>query len=249
LRHKTIVIFGATSGIARMVSREMMEQGANLVLVGRSTAALQAESADLAVRYGRVCPVFVWDLLERDAHAARFRDLTAAHETDGVFFAAGMLTLEHEAEADPDLTRRAFDLNLTETVIALNLFARHLRAAGGGFISVLSSVAGDRGRAANKTYGATKAGLSAYLEGLRASLHGSGVLVQTVKPGPTRTPMTLNAGYKGLALLLAEPDGVARAIVKGILAGKTTVYAPGYWRWVMTIIRTLPEFLARKVPG
>lgn len=250
LQGKNIIVFGATSGIARAVSRELVRRGARLVLVGRREEALRAEAADLAVRHGQTFPVFTWDLLERDAHAARFRELTAAHRVDGVFFAAGIMPLEQEAEGDAALTRAAFDLNLTETVVVLNLFARHLRAApGGGFLSVLSSVAGDRGRAANKTYGATKAGLTAYLEGLRASCHGTGVRVQTVKPGPTRTPMTLNVGYKGPALLLAGPDGVARAIVRGIVAGRSTVYAPGYWRAIMALIRALPEFLARKVPG
>jgi short-subunit dehydrogenase len=112
---------------------------------------------------------------------------------------------------------------------------------------VLSSVAGDRGRARNKTYGASKAGLSAWLEGLRASLHGTGVLVQTVKPGPTRTPLT--ADYKGPAALVAAPGTVARAVVRGLERGRTTVYAPPYWRFVMGLIRLLPEFLARKVPG
>src|SRR5690606_16306616 len=118
---------------------------------------------------------------------------------------------------------------------------------GRGVLSVLSSVAGDRGRTKNKTYGASKAGLSTWLEGLRAALHGTGVLVQTVKPGPVRTPMT--AGYGGPRLLLAEPERVARDIVRGLERGRTTVYTPGYWRFVMAVLRAVPEALARKVPG
>jgi hypothetical protein len=242
-----IVIFGATSGIARAVSRELLSRGSSLVLVGRDEAALLAEAADLFVRFGRECPVFTWDLLARDLHGQRFAALAALGPLGGVVFAAGTMPAEAAAEADGGLTRATFDLNLTETVIVLNLFAEYFRVRGAGFLSVLSSVAGDRGRAGNKTYGATKAGLSAYLEGLRASLHGTGVTVQTVKPGPTRTPMT--ADYKGPALLVAAPETVARALVRGLERGKTTVYAPGYWRLIMGIIRMLPEFLARKVPG
>jgi short-subunit dehydrogenase len=243
----SIVLFGATSGIAREVTRELLRRGREVVLVGRDADRLRAEAADLEVRLGRACPVYVWDLLDREHHERRFRELVAAHEIAGVFFAAGVLFPEKVAEGDADVTRLLFDMNLTETVVVLNLFADQFRKRGAGFLSVLSSVAGDRGRAANKTYGAGKAGLSAYLEGLRASLHGSGVLVQTVKPGPVRTPML--AAYKGPKILLADPAKVARDIVRGIERRQTTVYTPGYWWWVMAVIRALPEFLARKVPG
>ena len=242
-----IVIFGATSGSARALARELTRRGRDLVLVGRSEEALKAEAADLAVRVNRAVPVFAWDLLDRTHHAERFAALAAAHDIGGVFFAPGVLLSEAVAEADPERTRHLFDLNLTEPVVVLNLFATHFNKRGGGFLSVLSSVAGDRGRAANKTYGASKAGLTAWLEGLRAALHGTGVLVQTVKSGPVRTPMT--AAYKGPAILLADPDAVAKTIVDAIEKKRTTVYAPGYWRYVMAVIRALPEFLARKVPG
>lgn len=242
-----IAVFGATSGIAREVGRALAREGRELVLIGRNAESLRAEAADLEIRSGRAVPVFVWDLLDREHHAARFAELASAYDLEGVFFAAGVLSPETDLENDADLTRRLLDMNLTETIVVLNLFAARLKARRGGFLSVVSSVAGDRGRAANKTYGASKAGLSAWLEGERAALHGTGVLVQTVKPGPVRTPMT--DGYKGPGLLLADPAKVAGDIVRGIRKRKTTVYTPGFWRWVMAIIRALPEALARKVPG
>jgi short-subunit dehydrogenase len=104
------------------------------------------------------------------------------------------------------------------------------------FVSAISSVAGDRGRAGNYPYGASKAGLSAYLEGLRQRLRGSGVLIQVVKPGPIRTRMT--AGMRGFAM--AEPETAARDIVRGIDRGRDEVYTPGYWRLVMAVIRAIP---------
>jgi short-subunit dehydrogenase len=242
-----IVVFGATSGIAREVTRELLRRGREVVLVGRDEAALRAEAADLKVRLHRDCPTFAWDLLDRGNHAARFAELERLHSPGGLFLAAGLLHDEAALEADADLTRRLLDVNLTEPIVVLNLFANRFRERGRGFIAALSSVAGDRGRAANKTYGASKAGLTAYLEGLRASLHGSGVSVLTIKPGPVNTPMT--AGYKGPAPLLADPAKVARRIVDAIDRGRAVTYAPGYWRGVMALIRALPESLARKVPG
>jgi short-subunit dehydrogenase len=242
-----LAIFGATSGIAREVTREWLRRGRDAVLVGRDEAALRAEAADLKVRFDRDCPVFVWDLLDRDHHATRFAELDRLYAPGSLFLAAGLLNAEADLEADPVLTRRLLDVNLTEPLVVINLFARRFRERRGGFIAALSSVAGDRGRAANRTYGASKAGLTAYLEGLRASLHGTGVQVLTIKAGPVRTPMT--AGYKGPAPLLADPAKVARRIVGAIVRGQAVTYAPGYWRWVMAIIRALPEGLARKVPG
>lgn len=245
LRSGSFVIFGATSGIARAVSRELMRRGHALVLAGRNEAALRAEAADLGARFGTVPPVFVWDLLDRAGHAERFAALTTAHDVGGLFFAPGVLPAERGATPDAETTRHAFDLNLTEPVVVLNLFARHFADRKEGVLSVLSSVAGDRGRAAQKIYGATKAGLTAYLEGLRAALHGTGVLVQTVKPGPVRTPMT--EGYQGPAVLLAAPETAARDIVRGLERGRTTVYTPGYWRPVMAVIRMLPEAIAKRI--
>ncbi len=242
-----IAVFGATSGIAREVTREFLRRGAEVILVGRDEAALRAEAADLKVRTGRDCPVVVWDLLDRENHAARFAELDRLHAPRGLFLAAGLLAPESRLEEEPGLTRRLLEVNLTEPIVVMNLFAKRFRERGGGFLAALSSVAGDRGRAVNKTYGASKAGLTAYLEGLRASLHGSGVRVHTIKPGPVRTPMT--AGYKGPAPLLADPEKVARRVVDSIARGRAVTYAPGYWRWVMAVIRALPESLARKVPG
>lgn len=248
----SIAVFGATSGIARAVSAELARRGHGLLLVGRDEAALRAVAADLAVRFGREFPVLAWDLLHPGDgdHAGRFAELIALAGSDGlsgVFFSAGIMPPEEKAHADAVAARLLFNVNLTEPIVVLNLFADYFKERKGGFLAAVSSVAGDRGRPANKTYGAAKAGLTAYLEGLRHSLHPRGVRVCTLKPGPVRTPMT--AGYQGLSLLLSDPEPVARALVDGIGRGKRVVYAPGYWRWVMAILRRLPDSLWRKVPG
>jgi len=242
-----LAVFGATSGIARALASEWMRRGRDAVLLGRDARALEELAADLEIRRGRKCAVFRWDLLERDAHPERFSELAERFELDGLFLAPGVLIPEEELAADPDKTRLLFDVNLTETVVVANLFAAHFRARKRGFLSVLSSVAGERGRVKNRTYGASKAGLSVFLEGLRASLHGQGVLVQTVKPGPVRTPMT--AGYRGPGFLLAEPETVARDIANALERGKTMVYTPGYWRPIMALIRALPEAMLRRIPA
>ena len=239
-----IAVFGATSGIARAAAGIWMARGEDLVLIGRSEAALAALARDLEVAHGRKPAAFVWDAADLAHHAGRFAALAAAHPLRGLFLAAGVLHDPAACIADPGKAAETFQANLAGPALIAELFAEHLKAKGGGFVSCLTSVAGDRGRASNYHYGASKAGLSTFLEGLRQRLHGSGVLIQDVKPGPVRTRMTAHM-RKGP--LWSEPAPVARAIVRALDAGRATVYVPGYWRLVMAVIRAIPAPVFRRL--
>lgn len=247
-----VVVFGATSGIARPVAALLAARGESLILIGRDAAALEAMASDLERRHGRKPEVAVWDVLDFPGHADRFRALAAAHEgaahgggagLQGIFFAAGAQFPQDECDVDPEKTRLTFDTNLTGPAVVLDLFAGHFRRQGRGWISCVSSVAGDRGRGKVLAYGASKAGLSAYLDGLRFRLTGTGVFVQTVKPGFVRTRMT--AGMK--SALMAEPEPVARAIVAALDRRRETVYVPGIWKWIMLVIRLIPAPVFRRM--
>jgi short-subunit dehydrogenase len=257
---RAIAVFGATSGIARAVAELWMARGEDLVLIGRSRADLEAVARDLEVAFGRRPPVFVWDAADSGNHRARFEALAEAHPLKGLLMAAGVLHGVESCEADEARMEETFRVNLAGPAVVAGLFAHHLAASlarhpepgparpsageargpgsrgGMPFVSVITSVAGDRGRASNYPYGASKAGLSAYLEGLRQRLRGSGVLIQDVKPGPIRTRMT--AGMRGPAM--ASPETAARDIVRAIDRGRDVVYTPGYWRIIMAVIRAIP---------
>lgn len=263
---RAIAVFGATSGIARAVAELWTARGEDLVLIGRSPAALEAVARDLEVAFGRRPPVFVWDAADSGNHRARFEALAEAHPLKGLLMAAGVLHGVESCEADEARMDETFRVNLAGPAVVAGLFAHYLAhhftqgsarlsagaARGPGargttprgpdssdgtpFVSVISSVAGDRGRASNYPYGASKAGLSAYLEGLRQRLRGSGVLIQDVKPGPIRTRMT--AGMRSLSM--AAPETAARDIVRAIDRGRDAVYTPGYWRIIMAVIRAIP---------
>lgn len=249
-RGGAIAVFGATSGIARPVADLWAARGESLILIGRDGAALEAMASDLERAHGRRPAVAEWDVLDFRGHADRFRALAEAHAgagngagLQGIFFAAGAQFPQDECDADPDKTRLVFDTNLTGPAIVLDLFAGHFRRQGRGWISCVSSVAGDRGRGKVLAYGASKAGLSAYLDGLRFRLTGAGVFVQTIKPGFVRTRMT--AGVK--SALMAEPEPVARAIVSALDRRRETVYVPGMWRWIMLVIRWIPAPVFRRM--
>jgi short-subunit dehydrogenase len=250
-----IAVFGATSGIARPVAALLAARGESLILIGRDGAALEAMASDLERAHGRRPETVAWDVLDFQGHADRFRALEAAHGgagglgvpgragLQGIFFAAGVQFPQDECDSDPEKTRLIFETNLTGPAIVLDLFAGHFRRQGRGWISCISSVAGDRGRGKVLAYGASKAGLSAYLDGLRFRLAGTGVFVQTIKPGFVRTRLT--AGMK--SALMAEPEPVARAIVSALDRRRETVYVPGMWKWIMLVIRLIPAPLFRRM--
>jgi len=238
-----IAVFGATSGIAVAVADRLAGEGESLILIGREAAALEALAGDMEARHGGRPACMVWDVLDFDGHAEKFRALASGHSIKGLFFAAGVLFPQDECDRDPLKTRLTFDTNLTGPAIVMDLFAGYFRERGTGFISCVSSVAGDRGRGKVLAYGAAKAGLSAYLAGLRHRLAGTGVFVQTVKPGFVRTRMT--EGMK--SPLMAGTARVAKDIAEAMRRRRSVVYTPFIWKYIMLIIKALPDAVFRRL--
>ena len=150
---------------------------------------------------------------------------------------------QSEAEKEWKLAREMIEVNYSASVSILNIAANEFEARGRGFIAVLSSVAGDRGRGSNYIYGSTKAAVSTYAEGLRARLFASGVSVTTIKPGPVDTAMSF--GLDKLPLL-APPEKVASDIYRGVRRKADVVYTPAPWRFIMAIICAVPSFLWKR---
>ena len=142
------------------------------------------------------------------------------------------------------VTLQEFQINLVSVVSLLTLLANYFEKQGKGCIAVISSVAGDRGRQSNYIYGAAKGGLTIFLQGLRNRLSKAGVCVLTIKPGFVITPMTENF-KKGF--LWAQPQQVAKAIVSAIRRRKNVIYVPWFWRWIMLVIRNIPENVFKRM--
>jgi NAD(P)-dependent dehydrogenase (short-subunit alcohol dehydrogenase family) len=126
----------------------------------------------------------------------------------------------------------------------LSLAATHLEAQGSGFLAAISSVAGDRGRQSNYVYGSAKGALSLFVQGLRNRLAPAGVRVHTIKPGFVDTPMTF--GLPGM-FLVADPGEIGEHIAAAIERGADVVYVPGFWRWIMLVIRLIPERVFKRL--
>jgi len=243
-----VALLGGTRGIGRALGRLLAARGDRLFLLGREAADLERSARDLELRAGAASGTtgFVaCDLLSPASFApALAAAWMALGRVDAVVVTAGLFATQDELERDRERTRRLLEGNFSGTVLFCEEARERLLAQGGGKLMVFSSVAGDRGRKPVVLYGAAKAGLSSYLEGLDHRFHARGLQVICVKPGFVRTTMTEGLAEPPFA---ADPPEVAAAAVRALDSGRPLVYSPGIWRWVMLVIRHLPRFVMRRV--
>jgi NAD(P)-dependent dehydrogenase (short-subunit alcohol dehydrogenase family) len=241
-----VVFLGATKGIGRSLARRMAQRGDRLFLFGRDAEDLERTIADLNVRAvsGTTVAYTLCDLEQPGGFVEAF-DRAGSHlgRIDAVVVTAGLFATQDALERDRALTQRVLTVDFSNTILFCEEARTRLLAAGGGTLCVFSSVAGERGRTPVVLYGAAKAGLSCYLEGLDHRFHSHGLRVVCVKPGFVRTGMTAGLPEPPFA---AEPDDVARRVLRGIDLGSPVVYAPPVWILVMALVRALPRFVMRR---
>ena len=244
---RSVVILGATSTVARVIARECAKDGYDLVLAAIEADELEDVAADICARASVLCATLPFNACAFDTHE---QFITRCQEVlgglpSGVILCFGYMPDQTRAQADSHETRRTIDINFTGAVSVLELFASAFEKRRGGFIAALSSCAGERGRASNYAYGCAKAGLTAYLSGLRNRLYSSNVQVTTVKPGFMDTKMTY--GMNLPKVLVASPEQAAAAMWNAIKARKDEVYVLWFWRYIMLVIRHIPEFIFKRL--
>lgn len=240
-----IFIIGATSAIAQAVARRYASAGASLFLTGRDAGRLQVIADDLKVRGAAAVHSQVLDIND-DAGQQQAVEAAwlALGQVDVVLVAHGTLPDQAACENSAAVAVAEFNTNATATIGLLTRIAPRMQAQGQGSIAVISSVAGDRGRASNYLYGSAKAAVSAFLSGLRQRLSREGVNVLTIKPGFVDTPMT-EQFKKGV--LWASADQVAAGIVGAIEKRRSVAYLPWFWSAIMLVIRSIPETIFRRI--
>lgn len=241
---KRVLIVGATSAIAQASARHLAARGDRLFLIARDEAKLTAVARDLRVRGAQVESA-VADLNEVERHESLIEEASQAlGGLDVALIAHGTLSDQKACEADYRVAEQELRTNFLSVVSLLTPLANRFEAQRGGTIAVISSVAGDRGRGSNYVYGTAKGALSLFLQGLRNRLHPTGVRVVTLKPGFVDTPMTSEVKKNAL---FATPETVGQGIVRAIDGGPEVVYLPTFWRFVMLVIRAVPEPLFKRL--
>lgn len=240
-----ILIFGATSAIAEAVARIYAGRGASLCLVARRAEQLDVIAADLAVRGAAAVATATADARALDGLDAVVDEAVGRlGGRDLALIAHGTLPDQSACETSLAALREAMEVNALSVMALASRLAGTLAAQGSGTLAVISSVAGDRGRQSNYTYGAAKAAVDAFASGLRNRLARRGVHVLTIKPGFVDTPMTADFP-KGP--LWARPEAVARGIVRAVDRGRNVAYLPWFWRPIMWVIRTIPEPIFKRL--
>jgi len=242
---KNVLVIGATSAIAETCATLYAEQGDNIYLLARNNERLTTMASNLNIRGNGQTHAAVLDVNDIDNHQSI---LKTAQETLGsidiVLIAHGTLPDQEKCQQDFNVALQELNTNTISTLSLLTHLANLLEEQQSGTIAVISSVAGDRGRQSNYVYGAAKGAVSIFLQGLRNRLSKKGVNVLDIKPGFVDTPMTADFP-KGA--LWAKPEKIAKDILKAIEKNKHTLYTPFFWRYIMLIIRSIPEGIFKKL--
>jgi len=240
-----LVILGATSAIAEQVARLYARPDQHFLLVARNQAALSTVANDLLVRGAGKVDILAYDFSNLKNIKKLIGEITAViGRIDLLFVAYGSLPNQSECEVSIEQTQAEINLNYLSVVSVLTGLSQVMVKQGDGTIAVISSVAGDRGRKSNYINGTAKGALTIYLQGLRNALSDKGVHVLTIKPGFVDTPMTSDF-KKGI--LWAKPEKIAKDIYKAVSKQKNVIYTPWFWRWIMLIIKSIPERLFKKM--
>lgn len=237
-----ILVLGSGSDIAKSIARKFAKKGYSIQLAGRKKEQMERLKKDLKSRYNIEATTHIFDATDYDSHS----DFAAAlpQLPDVVVYSAGYMSEQTEAETDWLKTQNMIEVNYAGAVSILNQFARLFAERERGCIIGISSVAGDRGRGSNYIYGSTKAAFTAYLSGLRNQLYKKGVQVITVKPGFVYTKMTQHLDLP--QMLTARPEEVADHVFKAVQKKRNITYVKPAWKWIMIVIKNIPENIFKK---
>jgi decaprenylphospho-beta-D-erythro-pentofuranosid-2-ulose 2-reductase len=239
-----VLILGANSDVAQALARKFAQaERPHLTLASRDRELLEKQARDLEIRFQVTALPVYFDATDYASHADFYDGLDP--KPDVVVLAFGYLGDQKRGQEDFGEAQRIIGVNFLGAVSILEIVARDFEARGHGFIIGISSVAGERGRQSNYLYGAAKGALSLYLGGLRNRLYPRGVRVLTVLPGFVATKMTEHLELPGR--LLATPEEAAEDIFRAYKRGKEIVYTKGLWRWIMGVIKMIPEKIFKRL--
>ena len=239
-----LLILGAGSDIGIAIAHHFAKsEGAHICLASRNLELLEKKALDIESRYQVKAKAVGFDARDYAGHRVFYQSLDP--KPDAVVFTAGYLGNQHTAQKDFQETQKVIETNFLGAVSILEIIAADFEAKGRGLIVGVSSVAGERGRQSNYLYGAAKSALTTFLSGLRNRLYFSHVRVMTVIPGFVQTRMT--AGMNLPKMLMIEPEQVAEDVYRAYQTGKDIVYTGWFWRWIMAVIRNIPETIFKRM--
>ena len=239
----TVLILGATSDMAVAIAKKFASKQYAIQLAARNMEQLKPLQGDISIRYNVTCSVHAFDALKFDSHQVFFDQLIP--KPDIAICVFGYLGENEKARTEWKEAEKIIQTNYTGAVSILNVISNYYASQRSGVIAGISSVAGERGRQSNYMYGSAKAGFTAYLSGLRNRMVPENVHVLTVLPGFVYTRMTEN--LKLPKPLTAQPEEVGEAVYQAVQDKTNIIYVRWMWRWIMLIIKLVPELIFKKL--
>lgn len=242
-KEKIVLILGGNSDVGKSLARDFSKLGSNIILTSRKEGQLDSFKSNLEIRYSIKCDVKFFNALDFNSHESFYNNLKK--KPDIVISCIGYLDNQEKSENSFEESLKSIQTNFTGLVSVLNIISNDFESRKSGIIVGVSSVAGDRGRGSNYIYGSSKSAFTSYLSGLRNRLFNSGVKVITVKPGFINSKMTKHLDLP--KILTASPNDISSDIIKSIKDKKNIIYTKWFWKWIMIIIESIPEFIFKKL--
>ena len=234
---KNILILGANSVIAQATASLWAKEKNNIYLLGRNLKNLISLTEKLN-SFEANCSFSQLDVLDLEKGKLEIdKAKKSLGEIDIFFISYGLLDVNNDS-SKLNSKLNEFYLNANTFIYYSSLIAEILKKQKRGKIIAMGSVAGDRGKASNYVYGSAKAAVEVFFQGLRQELHGSGLEVLLIKPGPIVSPMT---NHMQESFLWSTPEKVALNIIKAIQKRKEVVYTPRYWFFITFCLKLIPE--------
>lgn len=241
-----ILILGATSAIAHALAKHYAKKGNHIfTLMGRNPQRLQSCSNEIMALGENRVHIQAIDFLHSSSIIQAIDEAINNHgPIDIAILAQGSLSDQEKAKTDLHYLHDEFMVNALSIIIPAQYLANHFKEKGNGILIGIGSVAGERGRKGNYAYGSSKSALHTFLSGIRNDIGNEKIRIMTIKPGFVATPMTAHLKQSPL---FVKPDYIANEIIRGIEQGIDVMYIPSYWRFIMMIIRALPENIFMKL--
>jgi len=241
----TVLVLGATSRIAQQLGHRYAEQGHAVFIAARDEPECARIAADIAVRNEVPAASGRFDATDFDSHPGFIDDVERQlGPIEVAVVAFGEMGDQDVSQVDFSAAKKVIDINYTGAASLCEAIAARMEPRQRGAIIGITSVAGDRGRQSNYFYGSAKGAFTLYLGGLRNRLYASGVQVMTVRLGFVDTRMTFGMET---GIPIADPADISARIVHHQENGTNDVYLPRFWQGIMTIIRTIPEGIFKKL--
>lgn len=241
-----ILILGATSAIAHAFAKRYAKEGDHqFTLIGRNQQNLNACASELiALGNNVIYPIVVDFMNQSDIIHVINESIQSGGPIDIALLAQGSLSDQEKAKKDFHYLHDEFMLNAMSVIVPAQFIANHFNENNSGILIGIGSVAGERGRKRNYAYGSAKSAIHTFLSGIRNDIGNENIRIMTIKPGFVATPMT---SHLKQSPIFVKPDFIAKEIIRGIEQGLDVMYIPSYWRFIMMIIRALPEKIFMKL--